>query len=274
MEIGTRLCRDDHRLRQAVPLRSALARGEIALHYQPIVRAGDGQPAMVEALLRRPAPAERIAALAEAEGLAEALALAVVARAAAEVAPIRHLLPRLALTVNLPLGVLQRPQLPERLRRALHGTGLRPGSVAIELTETTPVRDRTELRRGLSRLREAGHPVLLDDVLSGDPRTALLDLPFTGFKLDRSLVEALPRQARARGEVRRLVAAAARRGQCVIAEGVGAAAELALLRATGVGLVQGFLIGRPMPAEALAGWSGAWRATRGAEPAPRPSRQP
>lgn len=248
------------------PLRSALARGDIALHYQPILRLPDGRPAMVEALLRwppaSPSAPERIVALAEAEGLAEALALAVVARAAADMAPLGRVGPRLALSVNLPLGVLLRPDLATLLRAALRGTGLPPAGLKIELTETAPVLDRGRLRRALLRLRGAGHAVLLDDLMLADPRRALLDLPFAGVKLDRSLIEALPRDGRARLDLWRLIAAAERRGQRVIAEGVGTREELGLLRAAGIGLVQGYLLGRPMPAEALHRWAGRWRKSR------------
>ena len=62
--------------------------------------------------------------------------------------------------------------------------------------------------------------MLLDDVAFGDGRTRLHRLPFSGLKLDRSLVERLPFEAHGRQAVRRLVRAAEARGQAVIAEGV------------------------------------------------------
>jgi EAL domain-containing protein (putative c-di-GMP-specific phosphodiesterase class I) len=251
-----------------VALGAALRRGEMAVHYQPVVRIADRRLVMVEALVRwqmqhPPISPQHFVALAEAAGLAEALAVAVVSRATEEVGAMRRR-PRFGVAVNMPLEVVLRPHLPEHLRRAVASSRLRPADIAIELTETTPVRDRTALRRGLQRLRAAGHPVLLDDVLQDDPRTALFDLPFTGIKLDRSLVEALPHRARAREQVRRLAQGARRRAQRVVGEGVAEPHLLRLLRDLGVGFAQGYTIGRPVPAAAMPGWFASWRAGRGA----------
>jgi len=247
-------------------LRAVLTRGDITVHYQPVVRIADRRPMMVEALVRwqaqlPPIAPEHFVALAEGAGLGKPLALAVASRAVAEISAVRRHL-RLGLSINLSLGVLLQPDLLAWLRRAMGRSGLRPGDIALELTETTPVRDRAALYRALSRLRAAGHPVLLDDMLANDPRIALMDLPFTGIKLDRSLVESLPDKARSRLEVRRLARGAAARGQRIIAEGVADARSLPLLRSLGVSFAQGYLISRPMPAAALPAWSTSWRAGR------------
>ncbi len=245
-------------------LACALARGEIAVHYQPVVGLADRRPVLLEALVRwqaqhPPLSPERFVAIAERAGLAEALVMAVAARAARGIAPLRGVL-RLGLSVNLPLSVLLRPGIAGRLGRTLRAAGMAPAEVALELTESIPVHDRATLRRGLLRLRAAGHAVLLDDLLAGDPRARLLALPFAGVKLDRSLVASLPGSASAREEVRRIARAAARRGQQVVAEGVADPRLPSLLRDLGVGFAQGFLIGRPLPAEALPAWSARWRA--------------
>lgn len=261
----------------AAALRAGLSKGEVLVRYQPIVRITDRRPVLVEALARwQPAPQGdptqpggaavspgAFMPLAERSGLVRALSVLVASRAAAELAPLRRRFGGLGgVSVNLPLELLLQPDLPGWLREALRGTGLRPRHMALELTETTPVRDLPTLRRALLRLRTAGHPVLLDDVTLGDGREALLGLPFAGLKLDRGLVEALPRHAQARREVRRLVRLAEARGQCVIAEGVSGRRLWAAVRALGVPLAQGFGIGRPLPAAALASWAASWQGYR------------
>lgn len=248
-----------------VALAAGLRNGEVSVHYQPVVRVADRRPVMVEALARwhRPpvaVPPDRFVPLAESSGLARALSVLVANRAAAEVAPLWQAM-RLRVSVNLPLEQLLAEDLVAWLQRAARAGGLRPGQLALELTETTVVRDRSALRRALLRLRAGGFRVLLDDLLLQDDREWLLGLPFGAFKLDRSLVERLPAEARARRRVRHLVQRANAAGQRVIAEGISDRRLWAVVRGLGVHHAQGYMIGRPMPAPALAAWCRRWRAS-------------
>jgi EAL domain-containing protein (putative c-di-GMP-specific phosphodiesterase class I) len=251
----------------AAALLAGLSNGEIAVRYQPVVRLADRRLLMVEALARwqrlqaRISPAAFVP-LAERSGLVRALSMFVASTAAADIAPLRQAL-TMRVSVNLPLALLLQPDLPAWLALALRGTGMRPRQMSIELTETTRVRDLSALRRGLLRLRAAGHPVLLDDIALLDGRDRLLDLPFAGFKLDRSLIEALPGSGWARSAARRLVLLAGRRGQPVIAEGVSDRRLWAAARALGVLGAQGFWVGRPMPAAELPGWAARWQVRPG-----------
>lgn len=247
----------------AAALEAGLARGEIAVRFQPVVRIRDRQPVMLEALARwhlpsAPVGPDAFVPLAERAGLARALSIAVASRAAAELAQLQ---PRLdiGLSLNLPLALLVQPDLPVWLGRAMAGSGFGRGRLYLELTETTEVRDTAQLHRALRRLGAAGYRVLLDDLILEDGRARLLALPFAGFKLDRSLVQRLPVDAHARVAVQRLMQLARRRRQVVTAEGVADAAQWALLRSLGVDNAQGFAIGRPLPATTLAAWSTGWR---------------
>jgi EAL domain-containing protein (putative c-di-GMP-specific phosphodiesterase class I) len=228
-------------------LRAGLAQGEIHVRYQPVVRVQDRRPVMVEALARWEPPSGGVAP-----------ELFVPLAALAELAPLWSRL-RLGVTINLPLALVLEPGLPRWLDRAFGWSVLAPRQVAIELTETTPVRDPATLQRALLRLRAAGYRVLLDDVTLQDDRDRLLALPFSGLKLDRSLVERLPQDGRARRAVRRLVTEAEARGQTVIAEGVSHPAHWAALRGLGVHFAQGFAVGLPLPAAALPRWAATWR---------------
>ncbi|HEY8613306.1 MAG TPA: EAL domain-containing protein [Roseomonas sp.] len=252
-------------------LRRGLAEGEMAMRYQPIVRIADRTPVGVEGLVRwlrsdgnQGATAlspDSFIPMAERGGLSLALSNAV-GRIAAE--EMRALRPGFALpvSINLPLEVVLRRDTAPWLARLCRQGRLRPEDLGIELTETSPVRDPLALRRAVIRLRQAGHPVWIDDMSLAENRDFLLDLPFSGIKLDRFLVGATPHSRRARAETERLVAMAHARGMLVTAEGVASAALWRGMAMAGVDRAQGYAIGRPLPAAALPAWSVAWRGTR------------
>jgi EAL domain-containing protein (putative c-di-GMP-specific phosphodiesterase class I) len=260
----------------AAALAAGLARGEITVRFQPMVRFADRRPVMVEALARWERPeaalgAGAFVAMAERAGLGMALTLAVARRALKELAVARGR-SGLRLSFNVPLGVLLQPELPNKLGAIVAASGLKPEDLLVELTESTEVRDTALLRRALRRLARAGFGVLLDDLGMDDARDVLLKLPFAGVKLDRSLIAALPFERRARAQVEALVRRARREGRAVIAEGVTDPLHWRLAAAAGCDLAQGFGVGRPIPPEALAAWISAWNGA--ALPEPRPADQP
>jgi EAL domain-containing protein (putative c-di-GMP-specific phosphodiesterase class I) len=193
-------------------------------------------------------------------GLSRLLAAAVTRIAARDLSRMPGRLP-IPVSVNLPVPEMEKRDVVAWLGQQLRRSRLPRRRLMVELTETAPVKDRTRLGRSLRRLNAAGHGVMLDDFLLDDPRQNLLNLPFASVKLDRSLVQSLPRSARAREQVRKL----ARRGLCLTAEGVSSPALFRLLRDLGVQRAQGFLVGRPLPIEALPAWNDRWRKTPVAE---------
>lgn len=243
-------------------LLQGLQRGEIVLRYQPIVRLSDGRPLMLEALARWqrltvPLPPDAFVPLAERSGLGRLLSKVVARRAADEMGR-RSPGERLPVSINLPLAVLLEQDAVAWLRRAMQGTGMAPADLTLELTETTPVRDPTALRRALTRLRQAGHRILLDDLSLDDGRLLLMDLPFDGVKLDRDFTEALPHSHRARAAVRRIVRLAHARGMTVTAEGVADARLWRSAVSLGVDYAQGWAVARPLPAPAIGAWLASW----------------
>jgi len=243
-------------------LRRAMERGAIQVSYQPVVSLRDRQPLLCEALARWPHHRRLIdpaafVPLAESNGLAGALAAAVAARIATDMAG-RRSWPALGVSLNLPLDLVLQPDLATALRRIFRRSGMRPARLAIELTETAAAYNRAALRSALRRLAQAGHRVLLDDVLLEDPRSGLFALPFAGLKLDRSVIEQLPHRFAARWAVRRLVKAAHARGQRVIAEGVADTRLWAAAKSLGIDAAQGYLVGRPLPAAGFEAWQSAW----------------
>jgi EAL domain-containing protein (putative c-di-GMP-specific phosphodiesterase class I) len=249
----------------ATALAESLGRGEITVRFQPLVRLSDGRPVCVEALARWERPelalsAGAFVAMAERAGLATALTLAVARRAVLDfVACMACRTGRgLRLSFNVPLPVLHQPCFAQRLVALLDEAGLQPRQLLLELTESTEVRDTALLRRTLRRLDIAGFGVLLDDLGMDDGRFSLLDLPFAGVKLDRSLITALPRERRARAVVERLARRARAHSQLLVAEGVSDPLLWRCAAALGCDLAQGFGVGRPIQPAALPAWMATW----------------
>ena len=235
---------------QETAFRAALAGRAFLLRYQPIIRLRDGHIAALEGLMRWPRDetllsADAFVPLAAKLGLMLDLTRAMLERVAHDWQ--RTPSPKGGLAVNIPLSVLLRPEIPALLAATLRHHGARRVPLLLELTETEAIRDPSRLRRAMLRLKRLGVPVLLDDITLGDHRWRLVSLPFAGLKMDRSLIEALPNQMRARHFLRRILADSHRKGRYVIAEGVSSAALCRLTGRLGVDFAQGFLLGLPQP---------------------------
>lgn len=245
-------------------LRDGMARGEIGVRYQPIVRVSDRKPVMLEALARwhreeSSIPPAAFVPMAEKFGLLDALSAEVTRRVAHDLPTLPPAL-RLPVSVNLSLPLLLSSALLPMVERMARRNGLRPCKLVFELTESEQAEDRSALRRTLLALRAAGHDVLLDDLAQRDQRRPLLDLPFTGFKLDRRFVEAMVADPAARHEARSLMRHAEAHGQIVVAEGVSCERVWKAVRGLGIPYAQGFAVGRPLPPAALPLWLPTWRA--------------
>lgn len=250
-------------VQDARDLELGMARGEITVRYQPVFRIADQRPVLLEGLARWHREDEialspdSFVPLAERSGQVRALAEAVARAAFRELAPGAMRIGA-SLSLNLPLGLLLERDVVGWLQRLQREARFPTSALVLELTETTPVRDRPALRRALLRLGAAGYPVLIDDMSLEEDRAGLMDLPFAGIKLDRHLVEAMPVQRRARAEVERLIARAHARRMTVTAEGVSDARLWRAVAQAGADNAQGYAISRPLPAAALP----AWAATR------------
>ncbi len=244
-------------------LQAGLQGNSLLLRYQPIIHVRTRRLVLVEALARwrsEPValtPVNFIPAI-EQMGLSRPLAAAVTRIAAWDMSrlPARLGVP---VSVNLPAPELDKRDVVAWLGQQLRRSRFPRRRLMIELTETAPVRDLSRMARTLRRLKAAGHGVLMDDYLLDDPRQRLLRLDFAGIKLDRSLVQSLPKSARARNQVHRM----AQRGLVMTAEGVSSPALLRTLRFLGVARAQGFLMGRPLPVAALPAWNQRWRSAEG-----------
>ncbi len=135
------------------------------------------------------------------------------------------------------------------LQHALEETGLAPGSLELEITESVLLNHSETLVLTLQRIRAMGVRLALDDFGTGYSSLSYLnDYPLDTLKIDRSFVSAIPGQARTVAIVKTIILLGQALGLEVVAEGVETTAQLDALVDLGCNTVQGYLIARPMPA--------------------------
>jgi diguanylate cyclase (GGDEF)-like protein len=240
-------------------LRTGVARGELRLHFQPVVDISvAAAPVTVgaEALVRWQHPRLGLLApaaflpLAEDTGLVTDIDLWVVGAACEALAarPPTSALP-LQVAVNLASATLVDPRLLPTVRSALSHNRLAPDRLVLEIIESRSLVDLPGVVERLMELRQLGVRISLDDFGTGFSTLAWLrTLPVDQIKIDRSFTMELP-DARALALVKGVLALAHELGIEVIAEGVETVDQLDALRDAGCLLVQGYLLGRPGPAE-------------------------
>jgi EAL domain-containing protein (putative c-di-GMP-specific phosphodiesterase class I) len=246
-------------------LLTALGAGRLQTRYQPVVRLSDGMPLGLEVLARLEHPTlgtlppDLFVPRIEAAGFATRLARVVVRRAFADWGGDALSGLGVWLAVNLPLDVLLLPGMADRLETWREDAGILPGRITVELTETHPVTRPDLLRPVLTRLREAGYKLAIDDVGPAmRDHEDLFALPFTAMKLDKDVVQASASSAVALRFVERATMAARRSGLLVIAEGIETAADWTRMERLGVDAAQGFLVARPLTTVATLIWHAAW----------------
>ncbi len=239
-------------------LAGALDRGEIMLHYQPIVRTADRRPAGFEALLRWQHPqrglvtAETFAHIAEDTGQIEELGRFALETAVKDGARWRRMAPQsppLFVNVNVSARQLASPAFLELCER-LGATGAAPaGAIRLEITETLAIDDTGAAASALQRLRRAGFGLVMDDFGAGHSSPSrLAHLPFDAVKIDRSF---LMGGSAAHNVLAGLLRLAADLGLDATTEGVESEEDLAFVSANGCLYAQGYHTGVPRDAAAI-----------------------
>ncbi|MBV9108654.1 MAG: EAL domain-containing protein, partial [Gemmatimonadetes bacterium] len=246
------------RLQMETDLRRALQRGELRLHYQPIISLSTGRIAGLEALCRWQHPDRGLIepadfiATAEETGAIVPLGEWVLQEACMQLAEWRRELGvRVAVSVNLSARQLAAPGFAGSVRRALEESGLKPRHLKLEITESALLESEAAGAL-LGELRELGVEMQLDDFGTGySSLSALHRLPMKALKVDRTFVGRMAEGSASSQLVRTITLMARGLDLSVIAEGVESEAQLAELRAMGCDYAQGYLISRPIPAGAL-----------------------
>ena len=238
-------------------LHRAVERGELRLHYQPVVDLLDGSVVGVEALVRWQHPERGLLPPAAFIPVAEETGLIVplgawVLQEACRWRASQPLERRVQISVNLSPRQLAAPDLVEMVVRALTDTGTPPSALCLEVTESVFVADMELARGRLQELRDLGISLAIDDFGTGYSSLAYLrSFPLDVVKLDRGFVADLGTSEVDVEIVGAVVRMATALGLCVVAEGVEEVAQLAGLRAVGCTRAQGYLFARPQPAELL-----------------------
>jgi diguanylate cyclase (GGDEF)-like protein/PAS domain S-box-containing protein len=225
--------------------------------YQPVVSLPSGACVGMEALVRWRHPQRGLLApgdfipLAEQTDLMPALGAQILAEACTRVASWRALDgPSIGIAVNLSARQIE-PELPALVARVLTDTGLDPGRLTLEITETVVLADDAATLRVLSAVKDLGVRIATDDFGTG--YTSLHQLrryPLDVVKIDRSFLTDLKGRPREVAIIAALVTLAHDLGLTVVAEGVETQAQRDLLTSLGCDAAQGFLFARPLPAAA------------------------
>jgi diguanylate cyclase (GGDEF)-like protein len=258
-EVGARM-----RIEQA--LRGAIAREELTVHYQPIVDlAPEAGASGYEALVRwtHPelgfvSPGEFIP-IAEQSGLIAPIGEVVLRAACAQAAEWnRGDGARVPVSVNVSTAQIVDPEFVACVERVLAESGLDPALLDLEITETALMEESATSVARLEELKALGVRLVLDDFGTGYSSLSYLRrFPIDTVKIDRSFVAELDAGGQGSTIVRAMVGMAHALGMSVVGEGVETDEQLEELRAIGVDFAQGYLLGRPAPADRRAIPAGA-----------------
>ena len=252
---------DATKLSLVAQLRHAIQAGQLVLHYQPKAALSDGRVEAVEALVRWEHPTrgtlypDSFIPIAEQTDIIDKLTDWALATALADVKEMGGPRSRLAVAVNVSARSLSRPDFARRVESALLVAGVSPTRLIIEITETALVADPERAGAALAQLDAAGVRVSIDDFGKGQTSLGYLSaLPVHELKIDMSFIRDMLDNPAHAAIVRSIIDLGHNLEQRVIAEGVETDAVLVALREAGCDVVQGFLLGRPMPLDDLQRW--------------------
>ena len=242
-------------------LRTAGARQELSLRYQPVVALATGRAIEVEALIRwdhrrRGAllPADFMA-LSEETGLIVPMGQWVLREACRQARLWQAEWPGAApliVGVNLSASQFERDVLPAEISGILHETGLEPRRLQLEISEAVIMRDDPRTLDRLDALKAAGVRLAIDDFGTGYASLSYLKrLPVDCLKIDRSLIRGVGQDMEDTAIIRAVASLARSLGIVVTAEGVETAEQVSQLKMVGCDQGQGYYFARPVSADRL-----------------------
>ncbi|MFL6139985.1 MAG: putative bifunctional diguanylate cyclase/phosphodiesterase [Frankiaceae bacterium] len=241
-------------------LTRALGKGELAVHYQPIVELSTGRIIGAEALLRWHHPKRGLVPpsvfipLAEESGLIAPISRWVLRQACQEAASWQHGSPfgGYSVNVNVSAGQLVGSDVLDEVSGVLAETGLPGRLLTLEITESMLMADERAVVAQLTQLKTLGIRIAIDDFGTGFSGLSYIDrLPVDTLKVDKAFVKRLGEPTGRPPLAGAIVGLAELLSLDVVAEGIETAAQLAALVELGCRHGQGFHFSRPVPAEAL-----------------------
>jgi diguanylate cyclase (GGDEF)-like protein len=241
------------RMELEMDLRVALENEEFSLVYQPTFDLSDMSPTGVEALIRWNSPTrgtvqpDDFIPLLEETGLITQIGKWVLEEACRQGAAWRAAGHRIGMAVNVSARQLDTDQLIGDIESALSDSGLDPGALTIEITETTLMRNADETARRLNTIKELGVRIAIDDFGTGYSSLAHLQkFPVDALKIDRSFISGLTNKGEGEALIHTLVQLGKALSIETLAEGIEQTQELSLLRDERCDSGQGFLFARPL----------------------------
>lgn len=236
-------------------LTEAIARNEISLYYQPQFDSSAQRIIRFEALARwnnrnlGNIPPGKFIPIAEESGAILELGAYILEMACNEAVQwMQRTGQAIPVAVNVSTIQLRSGSFPNQVFGILSRTGLPPGLLELEMTESIMMEDLANCREVLTQLRAAGIGLALDDFGTGYSSLSYLpDLPFDRLKIARSFLEKVHRGRGGAALIQAVVGVAHNLAMSVVVEGVETERELKFIRSVGADEVQGFLLGRPSP---------------------------
>jgi diguanylate cyclase (GGDEF)-like protein len=248
------------RLQLEVDLRQSIANRDFVVHYQPTVNVETGRVVALEALVRWQHPRRGMISptefipVAEETGLIRPLGRQVMleaCRQAREWQTRYALQPAPLISVNLSAQEFQQPNLVEQITLVLDETGLAPGMLQLEITESVVMDDAPTTLRTLRALKQLGVRLAIDDFGTGYSSLSYLKrFPVDVLKVDKAFVSGIDDDAEDAAIVKAIITLAHTLGMQVIAEGVESSTQVARLRALGCRHAQGYYFARPLTCDA------------------------
>jgi len=239
-------------------LRAAVGDEQFFLMYQPVFDLDNVSICGVEALIRwnHPTrgvvPPDEFVPVLEETGMILEVGRWVLLEACRQAASWHELGHRLMMSVNVSMRQLESDSFLDHLSEALQTSGLDPGALVIEVTESALMRDTDATVRRLKKLKEIGVLVAIDDFGTGYSSLAYLrQFPVDALKIDRSFVAAMHDSAESTALVHTLVQLGRTLGLETLAEGIEEHWQLQNLQREHCERGQGFLFSRPLKPEAI-----------------------
>lgn len=244
------------RLQLETDLRWALGRGELVLHYQPIIALADQSVSGLEALVRWHHPDRGLLLPSEFLALAEETGLIVpigywvmreVCRQLQQWSQTEGQLSQIRTAVNLSSRHLQVPDIADRLAGIAREFGVAPARIELELPESVVTANVETTRTAFAALKAAGFRLTIDDFGSGySSLSSLQQFPVDRLKINRAFLNEAATPSDSDNIIRGMIEMVSRLDMEIVAEGIERPGQLEQLAASHCGYGQGFLIGQPV----------------------------
>ena len=242
-------------------LRFAVERGELSMHYQPLISLKDGELIGFEALLRWHhsqkgfiSPAQFIP-IAEDSGLIIPITKWILRETCSQIAEwqkLSLLYDKLLVSVNISGKHLTDEELIKDVENALKNSNLKPESLKLEITESAAMDHPEQSIQILHNLKKLGVQLSIDDFGTGYSSLSYLHrLPFDSLKIDRSFVSGVGEPGENSKILQTIVLLAKNLQMRTFAEGIETETQLAVMQTLGCDYGQGYLMSKPLPVEQM-----------------------